>query len=146
MKVDNDFSGGNPNIRFRMGSKPMEVSVRMVVDASGRQTLLGNQMKLKVADPVFDQYAIHAWFGGFDRALLAKCDDQRDYIYIHFLPISNSWIWQIPITDDITSIGVVTQKKNFAASRIGREAFFWNAVRSRPFGGRAETGQTASSL
>ena len=44
-------------------------------------------------------------------------DAQRDFIFIHFLPISNTWVWQIPITDSVTSIGVVTQKKNFAKSR-----------------------------
>src|SRR5260370_595802 len=55
-----------------------------------------------------------------------------DHIYIHFLPISNTWIWQIPISDDVTSIGVVTQKKNFAKSREDREKFFWSSVGTRP--------------
>jgi FADH2 O2-dependent halogenase len=110
----------------------MSVNCRMVVDASGRNTFLGNQLKLKVADPVFDQYAIHSWFDGYDRTVFAKRDTNLDYIYIHFLPISNTWIWQIPITDSVTSIGVVTQKKNFAKSKEDREKFFWNAVGSRP--------------
>ena len=127
-----DFTPEQPVIRFRMGRKEMGLSVRMVVDASGRQTVLGNQLKLKVKDPVFDQYAIHTWFGDFDRKALSKSAAQHDYIYIHFLPISNSWIWQIPITDDITSIGVVTQKRNFAGSRQDREQFFWKSVPSRP--------------
>jgi flavin-dependent dehydrogenase len=48
------------------------------------------------------------------------------------LPISNSWVWQIPITETITSIGVVTQKKNFAKSRTAREEFFWDCVGHRP--------------
>src|ERR1035438_1022194 len=115
-----------------MGRKEMGVSVRMVADASGRHTVLGNQLKLKIQDPVFDQYAIHSWFGGYDRKDLGKSAAEGDYIYIHFLPISNSWIWQIPITDDITSIGVVTQKKNFAGSKQDREEFFWKSVESRP--------------
>ena len=127
-----DFDAEQPTVRFSMGRKEMGVNVRMVVDASGRQTLLGNQLKLKVKDPVFDQYAIHTWFGGYDRKALAKSDAHRDYIYIHFLPVSNSWVWQIPITEEITSIGVVTQKKNFAGSKQDRENFFWNAVASRP--------------
>ena len=59
-----DFSSELPVIRFTMGRKEMGVSVRMVADASGRQTFLGNQLKLKVKDTVFDQYAIHSWFGG----------------------------------------------------------------------------------
>jgi len=127
-----DFSPTQPIVKFRMGRKEMGVRVRMVVDASGRQTFLGNQLKLKIKDPVFDQYAIHTWFGDFDRRALAKTDAQRDYIYIHFLPISNTWMWQIPITDDVTSIGVVTQKKNFAGSKQDREKFFWESVGSRP--------------
>jgi FADH2 O2-dependent halogenase len=127
-----DFSAEQPIVRFNMGRREMGVSVRMVVDASGRHTVLGNQLKLKIKDPVFDQYAIHSWFGGFDRKALAKDRQQVDYIYIHFLPMSNTWMWQIPITDDITSIGVVTQKKNFAGSKQDRENFFWDSVANRP--------------
>jgi 1H-pyrrole-2-carbonyl-[peptidyl-carrier protein] chlorinase len=127
-----DFSPEQPYVRFTMGRKEMGVNVRMVVDASGRHTILGNQLKLKVKDPVFDQFAIHAWFGGFDREALAKSPEQGNYIYIHFLPISNTWVWQIPITDDITSIGVVTQKKNFAGSKQDREKFFWDSLATRP--------------
>lgn len=127
-----DFSPKHPVVKFKMGRKELGVSVRMVADASGRQTFLGNQLRLKMKDPVFDQYAIHTWFGDYDRKALAKSEVQQDYIYIHFLPISNSWIWQIPITDDITSIGVVTQKSNFASSKQEREKFFWSSVASRP--------------
>ena len=128
-----DFS--NPEhvtIYFDMGKQEIGVRVRMVVDASGRQTFLGIQEKLKVRDPVFDQFAIHSWFEGFDRRATQKKEGQADYIYIHFLPLSNSWMWQIPITDTITSIGAVTQKKNFAKSKESREQWFWECVSSRP--------------
>jgi len=101
-----DFGPKEPLVRFNMGPKEMNVSARMVVDASGRNTFLGNQMKLKVQDTVFDQYAIHSWFDGYDRKVFAKRDVNLDYIYIHFLPISNTWIWQIPISDDVTSIAL----------------------------------------
>jgi FADH2 O2-dependent halogenase len=153
-----DFSEPFPRVRFRMGRKEMAVTARIVVDASGRRTLLGNQLKLKILDPVFDQYAIHTWFAGYRRSAWngdrpsgvcgvgheaiapvtkrAGRDQGRgfedDYIYVHFLPISNTWVWQIPITDDITSIGVVTQKRNFAKSKQSREQFFWDCVATRP--------------
>src|SRR4029077_5600179 len=117
---------------FTMGSQEMSVSCKMVVDASGRNTFLGNQLKLKVKDQVFDQYAIHSWFGDYDRKVFARKDTDHDYIYIHFLPLSNTWIWQIPISDTVTSLGVVTQKKNFAKSKQDRENFFWESVGSRP--------------
>lgn len=134
-----DFGPKEPVVRFTMGrngkernGKEMRVNAKMVVDASGRNTLLGNQLKLKVQDAVFDQYAIHSWFDNYDRGVSSGKDDRRDYIFIHFLPISNTWIWQIPITDTVTSLGVVTQKKNFAKSKSDREKFFWESVASRP--------------
>ena len=109
-------------------NKQIGMKVRLVVDASGRRTFLGNKLNLKVNDPVFDQYAIHTWFEGYDRGT----SDKRDYVFIHFLPITNSWIWQIPITNSITSIGIVTQKRHFAETRARREEFFWDCVRTRP--------------
>jgi flavin-dependent dehydrogenase len=128
-----DFSEvGSPRIHYAIGKQSGSVRVRLVVDASGRRTLLGNQLKLRIQDPVFDQYAIHTWFEGYDRRALARDASQLQYIFIHFLPISNTWVWQIPITETITSIGVVTQKKNFARTREGREALFWQCLESRP--------------
>ncbi len=114
-------------VRYRVGRKDVATSCRMIVDASGRKTQLGNQLDLRVRDDVFDQYALHTWFEGFDRG-----DEKSDYIWIHFLPVTNTWVWQIPITDDITSIGVVTQRRHFKAARADHDAFFWDCVASRP--------------
>lgn len=127
-----DFEQPDPVIHFKMGQKDMGVSVKLVIDASGRNTFLGNQLKLKIQDTVFDQYAIHTWFDQYDRRIFAKGDAQGDYIFIHFLPVSNTWVWQIPISDSVTSIGVVTQKKNFAKAKEEREKFFWNTLQTRP--------------
>lgn len=120
------------SIKYSIGKKECSTSVRTVVDASGRRTTVGNQLKWRVKDPVFDQYAIHAWFENYDRRAMAYKEGLLNYIYVHFLPISNSWIWQIPISETVTSIGVVTQKKNFAARKESREQFFWDCVSSRP--------------
>jgi 1H-pyrrole-2-carbonyl-[peptidyl-carrier protein] chlorinase len=128
-----DFSQPEqPRVQFSIAGQDTHTRVRMVVDASGRKTLLGNQLKLRVQDPVFNQYALHTWFEGYDRMTMATRPDQKEYIFIHFLPISNSWVWQIPITDTITSIGVVTQKSQFAQYKGRHEEFFWQALESRP--------------
>jgi FADH2 O2-dependent halogenase len=119
-------------LKTRLGPKQVDITCKMVIDASGRRTMLGNQLKVKESDPVFNQYAIHAWFDGFDRKALAVQKEQCDYIFIHFLPLEDTWVWQIPITETITSIGVVTQKQRFASSKQEREDFFWNTVASRP--------------
>ncbi|MGE0352454.1 MAG: NAD(P)/FAD-dependent oxidoreductase [Gemmatimonadales bacterium] len=129
---DVDMTGELPRIRVPNGGGDRDVRVRIVVDASGRRTFLGNRLRLKLMDKVFDQYAIHTWFDGFDRAsVMPGAEQKQDYIFVHFLPITNSWVWQIPITDTVTSIGVVTQKRHFKAA-ADREAFFWECVGSRP--------------
>lgn len=119
-------------VTCRSESGQFHATARMLVDASGRQTLLGRQLRVKEPDPVFDQYAIHSWFEGLDRMALTSNPAKMDYIYIHFLPIKDTWVWQIPITDTVTSVGVVTQKHRFAEANADREAFFWDFLDSRP--------------
>jgi 1H-pyrrole-2-carbonyl-[peptidyl-carrier protein] chlorinase len=127
-----DLSEPNPLLTFSLGRQSVNVRVRMVVDASGRGTLLGRQLRLKVPDQVFNQYAVHTWFDGLDRSALATDGKTSDYIFIHFLPLTDTWVWQIPITDTITSVGVVTQKSRFTAAKQQWEEFFWQCVDSRP--------------
>jgi FADH2 O2-dependent halogenase len=119
-------------IHCRDGQREAAFTSRMVVDASGRYTMLGRQLKVKVPDPVFNQYAIHSWFEGLDRNVLAIDPDQANYIFIHFLPIKDTWVWQIPITETVTSVGVVTQKHRFAEANTDRERFFWDFISTRP--------------
>lgn len=129
---DVHFEDGISKVLCSLGGKAeTTVSAKIVVDASGRKTFLGNRLRVKTIDPVFDQYAIHTWFENYDRLATGLGTERGDFIYVHFLPLTNSWVWQIPITDTITSIGVVTQKKNFKAAK-DKEAFFWEALSSRP--------------
>ncbi|MFI9450234.1 NAD(P)/FAD-dependent oxidoreductase [Amycolatopsis sp. NPDC052450] len=130
-RVDLD-DPGHVVVHTKMGRRSVEFSARMLVDASGRQTLMGRQLKTKVPDSVFNQYAIHSWFENLDRHALAAGPKEVDNILIHFLPITDTWVWQIPITDTITSVGVVTQKKQFADANVDREKFFWKFVKTRP--------------
>ncbi len=130
--VDFDADPGFASVKYSICKKQMSTSCRIAVDASGRHTLVGSQMKWKVKDPLFNQYAIHTWFEGYDRTAMAYQPGMNNYIFIHFLPISNTWVWQIPISESVTSVGVVTQKENFEAKREDREQFFWNAIKSRP--------------
>jgi flavin-dependent dehydrogenase len=131
--TDVDFSDPDAvRVAYSNGKGAETITARMVVDASGRRTFLGHKMNLRVRDSVFDQYALHTWFRGYDRSVMATGPGQDNFIFIHFLPLTNTWVWQIPITDEITSVGVVTQKQNFTKARAEREKFFWDALESRP--------------
>jgi 1H-pyrrole-2-carbonyl-[peptidyl-carrier protein] chlorinase len=132
-----ELDGDVKRIIFRMDGEESAVRARMVVDASGRGTLLGRQLRLKVPDPVFDQYAVHTWFDGLDRQAVGGGEGMADYIYIHFLPLTDTWVWQIPITQTTTSVGVVTQKSRFKEASGDLEQFFWDSIDSRPALGSA---------
>ena len=138
-----DFASDARVLRCRLGKKDIPVRVRMVADASGRRTLVGTQRKWKIKDPVFDQYALHTWFRDFDRGAAPH----EGYIHIHFLPVTNTWVWQIPIDSDTTSIGVVTQRQHFLGSRQDREVFFWKCLESRAdLGARARAAEMVRPL
>jgi len=107
-------------VQVRLGDKNVKLNSRMVVDASGRNTVLGRQLRLMVKDPLFNQYAIHAWFEGVDRGP----GSSRDHIHIYFLPIERGWVWQIPINETVTSMGVVVEREAFRQANQDLESFF----------------------
>lgn len=112
--------GRAKGVKVKIGDQEVTLSCKVVVDASGRHTLLGNQLRLKKNDPIFNQYAVHAWFENVDKGN----DASRDHIHIYFLPVERGWVWQIPITEEITSIGVVAEKEVFKQSKMDLEEYF----------------------
>ncbi|HBY08797.1 MAG TPA: FADH2-dependent halogenase PltA [Chloroflexi bacterium] len=107
-------------VRVNLDGQDTDFPCKVVVDASGRGTLLGRQLNLKKKDPIFDQYAIHAWFEDVDRGT----GPSHEYIHIYFLPVERGWVWQIPINDRVTSIGVVIEKEVFKQSKADLSEFF----------------------
>lgn len=119
---------GACGVEVEVAGQLIEVPAKIVVDASGRRTLLGNQARLKEPDRNFNQFAVHAWFEGVDRG---KPDDRED-IHIHFLPVKRGWVWQIPISETVTSIGAVAEKEVFAKGKGDHGAWFHELCESAP--------------
>ncbi len=107
-------------VRLGVGNQDVDMFAKVIVDASGRGTLMGRQLRIKEKDSVFNQYAVHAWYKGLDKG----DDDTRDHIHIYFLTVERGWVWQIPITEEITSVGVVVDKSVFSEFHSNIEAYF----------------------
>lgn len=105
-----------------------QLRCKLVVDASGRNTILGSQLKLKRKDPLFNQFAVHSWFEGMDRG----GSNTADFIHIHLLPIPRGWAWQIPVSPTVTSVGVVTAGADFVKAGDSVEKFFARHVALNP--------------
>jgi ABC-type nitrate/sulfonate/bicarbonate transport system ATPase subunit/flavin-dependent dehydrogenase len=115
-------------VRFGGGGEERVLRGRVVVDASGRGTVLGSQLKLKRNDPLFDQFAVHSWFEGVDRGPA----ETADHIHLHLLPRPRAWAWQIPISAALTSVGIVTRREDFLKAGDAAEEFFARHVATHP--------------
>jgi ABC-type nitrate/sulfonate/bicarbonate transport system ATPase subunit/flavin-dependent dehydrogenase len=101
---------------------------KLVVDASGRNTVLGSQLRLKRHDTLFDQFAVHNWFEGVDRGN----PETADFIHIHVLNLPRAWVWFIPINQTITSVGIVTKGVDFPKGSETVKDFFERHIASHP--------------
>ncbi len=123
-------------VRYVHRGREKVLNARCVVDASGRSCTLGTQLRWKQKDPLFDQFAVHAWFNEVERGTR----ETADFIHIYFLPVKRGWAWQIPITKTTTSIGVVADRSMVRESRGRHGEWFRQMVSTSPDLRRATAG------
>lgn len=100
---------------------------RFVVDASGRRCLLGTQLNL--LDRVLPgQCAMYAWFRGVAPTPRIRAPGT----VVHMLGRRRSWAWQIPLSDGVTSVGVVLPCDRVKGSRAGRDELFATMIEESP--------------
>ncbi|HKS37892.1 MAG TPA: NAD(P)/FAD-dependent oxidoreductase, partial [Verrucomicrobiae bacterium] len=127
-RVEFGPDGFASGVRVKQAGQEHLLRSRLVVDASGRGTVLGSQLRLKRNDPLFNQFAVHNWFEAIDRGN----SETANYIHIHVLPMPRAWVWLIPITDSVTSVGIVTEGSNFVKGGEPVEGFFARHIQSHP--------------
>jgi len=121
-----DFAGDRAiGVRLADGRR---LPAHLVVDASGRRALLGTQLSLKRNDPEFDQFTVHNWFEHFDRGPAATAG----HAHIHVLPRARSWLWQIPVSETVTSLGIVTRRRDFPKADTDVAAWFTQQLADLP--------------
>jgi flavin-dependent dehydrogenase len=82
-----------------------EARATWVVDASGRGTFLANHFGTKQRDPVLDQLAVWRYVKG---AFRQPGRDAGNILIALLAP--RGWCWWIPLSDDVTSVGVVSSR------------------------------------
>jgi flavin-dependent dehydrogenase len=98
-----EFTGGRPqtvHARDAAGNL-LGFRTRYLVDASGRDTFLGNALKLKRRSARHQSAALFSHFAGVQRR------DGADAGNITVDRFEHGWIWLIPLRDDVMSVGVV---------------------------------------
>lgn len=123
-----DDQGVARGVVVSVGTETLEMDARLVVDATGHQTLLGRQLGLRSRDPDLDQIGLHGWFEGVDRGP----ETVSQHVQIHFLPVHRGWAWVSPVSPTITSVGLVTDRSSFQQWESGLEEYFDACARSSP--------------
>ncbi len=77
------------------------VTARFVLDASGRDTFLGNRFKAKQRNKKHNSTALYGHFSGAERNPGKAAGNITIYWFEH------GWFWFIPLADGATSVGAV---------------------------------------
>ena len=95
---------------------------RFLVDATGRDTVLGNRLKAKQRNPKHNSSALYAHFRGATR------NPGRMAGHITIFWFEHGWFWFIPLADGTTSVGAVTWPHRVKARDKPVREFFLDQI------------------
>ena len=103
-------------VRARPVNAPLdgvEIRVPLVVDATGRDTLLASRTRRKANVPRLDKTALFSHYKGAFR------QEGADEGNIQIVVFEHGWFWFIPFRGEITSVGVVVSSEWLKRRRKG---------------------------
>jgi len=118
------------------------VHARFVLDASGRDTFLGNRLKAKQRNKRHNSAAIYAHFSGAERNSGKAAGNITIFWFEH------GWFWFIPLVDGATSVGAVTWPYYLKTrNKKSLEQFLLDTIAlCAPLGERLQHAQLASPV
>lgn len=102
---------------------------RFLVDASGRDTFLAGQLRIKRRNSRHNSAAIFGHFDGVPRR------PGRDAGNISIYWFEYGWLWMIPLRDNIMSVGAVCWPEYLKTRRCELEEFLLSTIRRCPAAG-----------
>jgi len=103
-----------------------EVSARYLLDCSGRQTVIGNFLKLKKTYDHLQKFSVFSHYENVDR------DPGVDGTLIRMVRGLDRWFWMIPLTATRMSIGVVMDTKTFREMKMSPEEALDHCINEQP--------------
>jgi flavin-dependent dehydrogenase len=103
-----------------------EIRARYLIDASGRNSVLGTKFGIKKTYDHLQKLSIFAHYDGVSRA------EGIDGTLTALIRGIDRWFWIIPLTPERTSIGVVLDSETFRKSKLSAEDFLEQALAEQP--------------
>ena len=107
-------------------AEPALLRARYLVDASGRDTLLGNALKLKRKNDKHQSAAIFAHFRGVELRPGEEAGNISIYRFAY------GWCWFIPLREGVMSVGCVCFPEYLKQRRGRNEAFLIDTLKTMP--------------
>src|SRR3954467_11849510 len=117
-----DFSDEEATLATSSG----EIRARYVIDASGRNSILGAKFKLKKNYDHLQKVSVFAHYDGMIRA------EGRDGTLTRMVRAIDRWFWVIPLSATRTSVGVVLDGAVYKKSGLSAEEFLQQAIEEQP--------------
>ncbi len=121
-----DFDSDGATLQLRGTGENRTIRARYVIDASGRNTLLGSQFKLKRSYPHLNKFSVFAHFDGVTR------DPGPDATLTRMIRGADRWFWMIPLGENRMSIGLVMDTADFKNLRRSPEEALTAALAEQP--------------
>jgi flavin-dependent dehydrogenase len=120
------FADGHVDLTIGENGCSQNVRARYLIDASGRNSIVGNQLGIKKNYDHLQKLSIFAHYDGVWRP------EGIDGTLTLLIRGIDRWFWVIPLTAQRTSIGVVLDKEIFRAAKTGAEDFLEQALAEQP--------------
>ena len=121
------FVNGHVELTIKPKGKPTEtVLARYLIDASGRNSVLGNHFKIRKNYKHLQKLSLFAHYDGVWRP------EGRDGTLTVLVRGIDRWFWIIPLTPERTSIGVVLDSETFRQSGQSPDDFLAGALAEQP--------------
>jgi flavin-dependent dehydrogenase len=114
------------DLSVKWNGSSQNVRARYVIDASGRNSVLGTQFGIKKSYDHLQKLSIFAHYDDVWR------EEGRDGTLTLLIRGIDCWFWIIPLTAERTSIGVVLDGEVFRSSKLSPEDFLKQALAEQP--------------
>jgi flavin-dependent dehydrogenase len=123
-RIDFDAQQRPLRVHARQGDRALTVRPKYVVDASGRDAFLGGKLGLKRRNKRHQSAAVFSHFRGVPRR------EGEDAGNVTICRHEHGWLWLIPLTDGVTSVGAVCSPDYLKQRRGETEAFLMRTLDS----------------
>lgn len=105
------------------GQVSTQVRAKWLLDASGRDCVLGKLLGLKADRGYFPaRVAVYAHFRNVERSQYTNSGN------IIVTRVGDGWSWHIPVSEDKVSVGIVSPSKEFREAKLPADQYFYKKM------------------